>query len=87
MNEKSKYEPIIRKAECENSAAGKCKWILAMLEILTLNHLPHIEKQQMLTNQAIAKSTRKIVLLLFAVLLIVLSTNPQVIEFIMRFFR
>lgn len=82
----SKYKPIIENAKKEQSARGQCKWIIAMLEILTLNHLPHIEQGQKDIRIHVDRSNRKIMFLLFIVLAVVLTTNPQVASFIGRLF-
>lgn len=69
------YRPIIESAKKEQSARGQCKWIIAMLEILTINHLPHLEKSM----KDIKKGNGRIMMFLVLVLLVVLITNPQVI--------
>lgn len=86
MNEGKEYKPIIENAKKETSAKGQCKWIIAMLEILALNHLPHLEKGQKDIKKHVDKSTRKIMLFLFVVLLVVLVTNPQVLSLIGKLF-
>lgn len=83
---KRKYKPIIDNAKKEQSARGQCKWIIAMMEILTLNHLPHLEQGQKNMTEAMKKSTRKIMLFLFIVLLVVLTTNPQVLTILGKLF-
>jgi len=75
----SKYKPILKKAEAETSAVGKCKWMLALLEILTLNHLPHIDDVLKDVKTEVRKRTNKILVFLFVVLLVTLVTNPQVL--------
>lgn len=82
----SKYKPIIENAKKEQSAKGQCRWIIAMLEILALNHLPHIEKGQKSIKTHVDKANRKIMLFLTVVLAVVLTTNPQVASFISRIF-
>ena len=79
-----RYKPIIESAKKEQSAKGQCKWIMTMLEILTLNHLPHLEQGQKDMVDEQKKSTRKIMLFLFVVLVVVLGTNPQVLSFMGR---
>lgn len=86
MNSGKDYKPIIENAKHETSARGQCKWIIAMLEILTLNHLPHLERGQAGIKKHVDKSTRKIMVFLFIVLLVVLVTNPQVLSLIGKLF-
>jgi len=81
-----RYKPIIESAKGEKSASGQCKWIIAMMEILTLNHLPHIEQGQKNAIEEQKKSTRKIMVFLFIVLLVVLTTNPQVLAILGKLF-
>jgi len=81
-----RYRPIIESAKKEQSARGQCKWIMTMLEILTLNHLPHVEQGQKNMVLEQKKSTRKIMLFLFIVLLVVLTTNPQVLSILGKLF-
>lgn len=85
MNGKE-YKPIIENAKKEDSARGKCRWIIAMLEILACNHLPHIEKGQVIIKQHVDKSNRKIMILLALVMLVLLATNPQVIAIVAKLF-
>ena len=85
MNE-NKYKPIIESAKKEQSAKGQCKWIIAMFEILTLNDLPHIEQGIIGVKGHVDRSNRKIMLFLLVVLAVVLTTNPQVTNFIGRIF-
>lgn len=86
MNEGKEFKPILESAKKEQSARGQCKWIIAMLEILALNHLPHLEKGQATIKDHVDSSTRKIMLFLFVVLLVVLVTNPQVLSLIGKLF-
>ena len=86
MNSNRNYKPIIDSAKKEESAKGKCRWIIAMLEILTLNHLPHIEKGQADIKNHVDKSNRKIMILLALVMLVLLATNPQVVTTIVKLF-
>jgi len=86
MNDGKDYKPIIESAKKEKSASGQCKWIIALLEILALNHLPHIEEGLIDIKNHVDKSTRKIMLFLFVVLLVTLATNPQVFSFVGRLF-
>lgn len=79
-----RYKPIIENAKKEQSAKGQCKWIIAMFEILILNHLPHMEQVQKNIRQEMRKSTRKIMLFLSIVMAVVLGTNPQVADFISK---
>jgi len=81
-----RYRPIIDSAKKEQSARGQCKWIIAMMEILTLNHLPHVEQGQRNMVEEQKKSTRKIMIFLFIVLLVVLTTNPQVLAILGKLF-
>ena len=81
-----RYKPIIKSAQKEVSAKGQCKWILAMLEILVLNHLPHIEQRQKDVIEHMNRSTRKIMLFMFIVLMVVLATNPQIISIVGKLF-
>jgi hypothetical protein len=83
---KGGYKPIIDSAKKEQSAKGQCKWIMTMLEILALNHLPHIEQGQNKMVEEQKKSTKKIMVFLFIVLLVVLTTNPQVLSIIGKLF-
>ena len=86
MNGGKDYKPIIENAKKEKSASGQCKWIIALLEILALNHLPHIEEGQTDIKSHVDKATRKIMLFLFVVLFVVLVTNPQVLSLIGKLF-
>lgn len=86
MNDGRDYKPILESAKREESAKGKCRWIIAILEILALNHLPHIEKGQIDIKQHVDKSNRKIMILLALVLLVLLATNPQVVTTVIKLF-
>lgn len=86
MNRGRDYKPIIENAKKEESAKGKCRWIIAMLEILAMNHLPHIEKGQIAIKKHVDTSNRKIMILLALVMLVLLATNPQVVTTIVKLF-
>lgn len=68
------YEPLLKAAEREQSASGKCRWIVSILRMMTMNDLHHLYMGQC----AMRRQNNKLFLLVTLVLAIVLVTNPQV---------
>jgi len=77
---RKKYEPLLESAEKEESAKGKCKWIVSILRMMTQNDLHYLYKGQCEIKSEMKRRMNKILVLVSLVLVVVLATNPQVGE-------
>jgi len=75
----NEYKPILDQARKETTARGKCDWILATLEIMTANHLPHIEKEIILLRNEQHQRFNRLLAAVGLLAALILATNPQLI--------